>query len=129
VTFARTAIDAGAAVVIGHGPHVMRAAEWYGGALVLYSLGNLLTYGPFNLGEPLNRGAVACVSLDDRGTLTDAALRPTRQAPPGFVAPDPTGRAVALVDSLSRLDFPLTAPVITENGKLLQAAPPAPDVP
>src|SRR5690606_5757420 len=30
VAFARTAIEAGASIVFGHGPHVMRAAEWYG---------------------------------------------------------------------------------------------------
>jgi hypothetical protein len=129
VAFARAAIDAGASVVIGHGPHVMRAAEWYTGALVLYSLGNLLTYGPFNLTEPLNRGAIACVSLDDDGVVVEAELRATRQVPPGILAPDPSGRALALVDSLSRLDFPATAPVITEDGKLLRPAVPAPDGP
>ncbi len=106
VRFARSAVDAGASVVIGHGPHVMRAAEWYRGALILYSLGNLLTYGTFNLSEPMNRGAIACVSLDAEGRVTAARLRPTRQVAPGVVAPDPTGRAGALIDSLSQLDFP-----------------------
>ncbi len=110
VRFARTAIDAGASVVIGHGPHVMRAAEWYRGSLILYSLGNLLTYGTFNLSEPMNRGAIACVSLDPDGQVIAARLRPTRQVAPGVVAPDPTGRAGVLLDSLSRLDFPQTMP-------------------
>ncbi|NIQ55694.1 MAG: CapA family protein, partial [Gammaproteobacteria bacterium] len=44
VAFARTAVDAGAEAVIGHGPHVLRAVEWIGDAFVAYSLGNLLTY-------------------------------------------------------------------------------------
>src|SRR5205085_9585279 len=44
VAFAR-AVRAGAAnLVIGHGPHVMRALEWREGMLVAYSLGNLVTY-------------------------------------------------------------------------------------
>lgn len=108
VAFAHAAVDAGASVVIGHGPHVMRAAEWRGDALILYSLGNLLTYGPFSMREPNNRGAIACVTLDGAGHVVGAALRSTYQRPPGIVAPDPTGRAAWLVDSLSRLDFPAT---------------------
>lgn len=106
VAFARAAVDAGASAVIGHGPHVMRAAEWYGGAIILYSLGNLLTYGPFSLAEPLNRGGVACVTLAPDGGVRFAVLMSTRQQPPGILAPDPTGRAAWLVDSLSQLDFP-----------------------
>lgn len=108
VAFARAAVDAGADLVIGHGPHVLRAAQWRGDALVVYSLGNLLTYGPFSMAEPLNRGAVVCATLDGAGRVTGAVLRATRQVPPGMVSPDPTGRGALLVDSLSALDFPET---------------------
>lgn len=106
VAFARRAATAGASFVVGHGPHVMRAGEWVGDALVLYSLGNLLTYGPFTLSDPLNRGAIACVDLDAEGRVASAMLRSTWQRPPGLIEPDPSGRAAWLVDSLSRLDFP-----------------------
>ena len=109
VAFARTAVDAGASVVIGHGPHVMRASEWWGDALILYSLGNLLTYGPFSMRAPNDRGAIACVALDADGRVEQAVLRSTHQRSPGVVSADPTGRAAWLVDSLSRLDFPATA--------------------
>lgn len=116
VAFAATAVEAGASVVFLHGPHVLRAAERKGDALVFYSLGNLLTYGPFTLAEPLNRGALACVALDGRGHVTEAALRPTWQRPPGLVEADLSARAVALVDSLSRLDFPGTrVPWVSEG--------------
>jgi hypothetical protein len=108
VAFARVATDAGADLVIGHGPHVMRAVEWRGDALVFYSLGNLLTYGPFSLVEPLNRGAVACAVLDGEGRVLSAQLRSTRQLPPGYVQADGTRRAAALADSLTSLDFPDT---------------------
>jgi poly-gamma-glutamate capsule biosynthesis protein CapA/YwtB (metallophosphatase superfamily) len=40
---ARALIDAGAAMVIGHGPHVPRGAELYKGRLIAYSLGNFAT--------------------------------------------------------------------------------------
>jgi poly-gamma-glutamate synthesis protein (capsule biosynthesis protein) len=42
VTFARAAADAGAAVVVGHHPHVRQPWEWYGGSAIFYSLGNLI---------------------------------------------------------------------------------------
>src|SRR5262249_37436726 len=38
--FARAAIDAGAQLVIGSGPHVVRGMEIYQGKLIAYSLGN-----------------------------------------------------------------------------------------
>ena len=124
VAFARTAVGAGASAVIGHGPHVIRAGEWQGDALILYSLGNLLTYGPFSLDEPKNRGAIACVVIDPRGRVVDAALRSTQQIPPGIVTVDPTARAAALLDSLSRLDFPETAPQILPEARVLRPASP-----
>lgn len=110
VAFAHAAVESGASAVFGHGPHVMRAAEWYQGALIFYSLGNLVTYGPFSLVEPLNRGAMACVVLDPVGHVKEAALRSTWQQPPGVIATDRSQRAAWLVDSLSALDFPTTAP-------------------
>lgn len=116
VAFARAAAVAGADLVVGHGPHVMRAAEWHRGALIFYSLGNLLTYGPFNLAEPLNRGGFACAALDSTGAVVEASLRSTRQVPPGRALPDLSGRAAALADSLSRLDFPATGAEIDADG-------------
>jgi len=47
--FAHTVIDAGADLVLGHGPHVMRGMEVYKNRLIAYSLGNFCTYGWFQL--------------------------------------------------------------------------------
>lgn len=44
VFFARGVIDAGADLVIGHGPHVVRGMERYKERLIAYSLGNFATY-------------------------------------------------------------------------------------
>jgi hypothetical protein len=109
VAIARTAVDAGADLVIGHGPHVLRAVEWRGTSLVAYSLGNLATYGPFSREPPLDRGAVLCAVLDGDGAVRQAELRATRQQRPGLPYPDLHYTALALVDSLSALDFPATA--------------------
>jgi hypothetical protein len=118
VAFANAAFDAGATMVIGHGPHVLRAAEWRGDRLVLYSLGNLLTYGPFRLVEPANRGAVACAEIDSLRHVRSAWLRPTMQLAPGVVRTDGNMRAATLIDSLSAIDFPMTGAVVGPDGVL-----------
>jgi poly-gamma-glutamate synthesis protein (capsule biosynthesis protein) len=41
-TFARKAIDSGADLVIGHGPHQIRGIERYGRGVIYYSLGNFM---------------------------------------------------------------------------------------
>ncbi|MEX1050281.1 MAG: CapA family protein [Gemmatimonadales bacterium] len=105
VAFARTAVQAGAVAVFGHGPHVLRGAAWVRDRPVIHSLGNLLTYGPFNLAEPLNRGGFACVTLNRFGNAMAVDFRSTMQVPPGVVQPDPTSRSAILIDSLGRLDF------------------------
>ncbi len=42
VTFAHAAVDAGADVFVGHGPHVLRGIEIYKGKVILYSLANFI---------------------------------------------------------------------------------------
>jgi hypothetical protein len=118
VGFANAAFAGGATLVVGHGPHVLRAAEWRGNRLVLYSLGNLLTYGPFRLREPTNRGAVACATIDAPGRVSRAELRPTMQRWIGVLEPDSTRRAFTLIDSLSRLDFPTSGVRVDAAGEI-----------
>jgi hypothetical protein len=123
VAFARAAFEAGASLVVGHGPHVLRAVEWNGDKLALYSLGNLMTYGPFNNAEPLNRGAVACIDLDS-GRVVGAQLRPTIQVAPGVVLIDGSYRAMRLIDSLGVLDFPTTGARVDVWGDLIRPSSP-----
>ena len=120
VAFARAAVGAGADLVVGHGPHVVRAIEWRGRSLVAYSLGNLVTYGPFSLREPLNRGALLCATLGRDGAPTKAVVHPTRQRLPGRVAPDRARRAVTLIDSLSRLDAPRSRARLDRRGAIAE---------
>lgn len=119
VAFADAAVRGGAALVIGHGPHVLRAMEWREhGALIAYSLGNLLTYGPFRLSEPLNRGAVLCATIDASGRVSAADVGATVQRVPGVLEADRAGRAAALTDSLGRLDFPATGARVGATGEV-----------
>jgi len=124
VAFADAAVRGGAALVIGHGPHVLRAAEWRErGALIAYSLGNLLTYGPFTLKEPSNRGAVLCATVDRSGRVSAASVRSTMQLAPGVLRADPTHRAAALIDSLGSIDFRGTAARVNRDNGAVRARP------
>jgi hypothetical protein len=119
VAFADAAVRGGAAIVVGHGPHVLRAMEWRDrGALIAYSLGNLLTYGPFRLTEPLNRGAVLCARIDESGRVSAASLSSTRQRAPGVLEADRSARAAAIADSLGQLDFPETGARVRPTGEV-----------
>ena len=64
---ARAAIDAGAALVIGHHPHVLQPAEWYGNGLIVYSLGNFVFDGWDN---PSNESAILLVELAEPGVAS-----------------------------------------------------------
>jgi poly-gamma-glutamate capsule biosynthesis protein CapA/YwtB (metallophosphatase superfamily) len=44
---ARALADAGAGLIVGHGPHVPQRIEWVGETLVAYSLGNFLFDQPY----------------------------------------------------------------------------------
>lgn len=66
--FARSVVDAGAAAVIGHHPHVLQGAEFHKGAPILYSLGNFV----FDMvSERTYDSAVAYLEFDgaDQATL------------------------------------------------------------
>ena len=52
--FARSLIDAGATLILGHHPHVARPVERYGAGVIAYSLGNCV--GDMVWYEPFRRG-------------------------------------------------------------------------
>lgn len=58
---ARALADAGADVIVGHGPHVLQRMEWIGETLVAYSLGNLLFDQPYP--ADCRQGAILRVTL------------------------------------------------------------------
>ena len=93
------------------------------GALIAYSLGNLLTYGPFVLKEPLDRGGVLCATVDTTGRVARASVLSTVQRAAGVVMRDPANRAAALVDSLAWLDFPMSGARTDSLGRLYPRTP------
>jgi tetratricopeptide (TPR) repeat protein len=122
--FTHRMVDAGAHLVIGHGPHVVRGMEFYQGRLIAYSLGNFATYGQFNLKGPQGLGAILEVTLDGEGRFLDGRVLPTRQEGKGVPRPDAKGEVLGLLRSLSQEDFPGTGAQLDAQGRILP--PPAP---
>ena len=122
--FARTVIEAGADLVVGHGPHVPRGLESVNGHLVAYSLGNFATWREFNLSGPLGLAPVLDVTLDVEGRWTEGQILSARQSGDGGPVPDPTGTAAALMAKLSAQDFGPTAPRFAADGRI--SPPPTP---
>ncbi|MEU6573537.1 CapA family protein [Streptomyces sp. NPDC046805] len=114
--FSRAVIDAGADLVVGSGPHVMRGMEFYKGRLIAYSLGNFTGYKVLGLGGTLSTSGVLQVSLRADGTYVSGRLRPTQIVEPG--TPEPGGDAIDLVSSMSQEDFGSHAADISTDGTI-----------
>jgi poly-gamma-glutamate synthesis protein (capsule biosynthesis protein) len=65
VTYGRAAIDAGADLVAGHGPHTVQAVEVYRGRPILYSLGNLVFDRPAMRGRHVDGLLAGCMFGDE----------------------------------------------------------------
>ena len=118
-SFARLAIDSGADIVLGHGPHVPRGIEIYKDRLVAYSLGNFATYGRFGLSGNLSVGLVLEAEMAPDGRFLRGEILPTRQVGRGIPTKDQEHTAIDLIRSLSLEDFPDTAPTIAQNGQIV----------
>lgn len=116
--FAHGVIDAGADVVIGHGPHLLRAMELYQGHLIAYSLGNFATYGRFSLGGALGVSVILEVELGDDGRFMTGRLLSTKQEGKGVPMRDDTKRGQKAISELSARDFPKTGVKVSDDGVL-----------
>jgi hypothetical protein len=114
--FSRAVVDAGADLVVGHGPHVLRGMEVYRGRLIAYSLGNFAGYEVFSLGGLLSTSMVLQVTLEPDGRLRTGRIRPTQLV--GSGTPAPGGDAIAVVRQLSAQDFGARSPRIAADGTI-----------
>lgn len=117
--FAHLAIDAGADLVIGSGPHVLRGMEYYRGHLIAYSLGDFANYYDFSGSGPLAISAILRVTLSATGGFVSAHLTSVALSASGQPHVDPTGAAVRFVNALSRADFASAAALVRPNGSLV----------
>jgi hypothetical protein len=116
--FARAMIDAGAHLVLGHGPHVVRGMEVWQGHLIAYSLGSFATYGSINVAGRLGVSLILEVRLARGGAFRSGRVHAVRQVPPGRPVPDPTREVIAILRELSLADFGETAVRVSDRGEL-----------
>ncbi len=125
--FTHAAIDAGAALVFGHGPHVVRGMEIYCGHLIAYSLGNFATYGPFNLKNENGLSLILEARIGMDGLFRGAKAYPIQQVKPGGPHLDPAMSILPILKGLSEYDFPDSHVGVNTNGDI-EAGPVAPGI-
>ena len=116
--FAHSVIDAGADLVFGHGPHVVRAMEMYKGKLIAYSLGNFCTYRRFNLSGPNAYAPILEVEMNATGDLLSAKIHSFLQLGEGGPVYDSRGSAARRINELSKQDFPDQNMLINSEGEI-----------
>ncbi len=104
--FAHGVIDAGADVVLGHGPHVTRAAEVYKNKFIAYSLGNFCTYGMFSLKGPNAYAPLLQLKLNAKGDFLYADIVSVKQDKINRLTVDEEFTAFQKMKSLTEVDFP-----------------------
>lgn len=121
VEFARAMVDAGADLVLGHGPHVLRPMELYRDRLIAYSLGNFATYYGISVTGIRGIAAILMVRVDDDGKFLAGHIEPTIQIRPAGPSLDPARQAIEELRWRTGQSFPWGPLSIAPDGKLVQA--------
>jgi len=120
--FAHIVVDAGADIVLGHGPHVTRAVEIYKGKFIAYSMGNFATYSNVNIKAENGLAPIFQVRMErSTGNFIDAQIVPTYQIKPPNKGPhvDSQKRVINVIRSLTEADIHDNLPRISEDGLIL----------
>lgn len=104
--FAHAVIDAGADMVLGHGPHVTRAVEVYKNKFIAYSLGNFCTYGMFSLKGPNGIAPLLQLKINAKGDFLYADVVSVKQDKVNRLTLDENQGAFNKIKSLTNTDFP-----------------------
>lgn len=121
VRFARMVVDAGADLVVGHGPHVVRAMERYKHRLIAYSLGNFATYYGISVTGIKGIAPLLIATLDGDGKFVEGQIISTVQLRPAGPSTDDKDRALKLIRGLSIDDFGQPGIRFHPDGRILPA--------
>jgi len=103
--FSHAVIDAGADIVLGSGPHVVRGMEQYRGRLIAYSLGNFAGWKNFGRSGNLGLSGLLTVKVAADGRVLGGKWTSLRITDPGVPKVDSSRTSLALVRRLSGEDF------------------------
>jgi len=104
--FARQAIDAGADVVLGHGPHITRAIDMYKGRFIAYSMGNFCTYEKFNIKGISGMAPIFELRVSSKGEFLEGKVVSTRQFGRGGPVIDEEQSVIEEIKRLTAEDVP-----------------------
>lgn len=121
VWFARGVVDAGADLVVGHGPHVVRGMERYRGRLIAYSLGNFATYYGISVAGIKGIAPILTATVNGNGEFIGGNIVSTVQHRPDGPSIDKKTRALNLIRGLSIDDFGTPGLTFLPDGSLLPA--------
>lgn len=115
--FSHKMIDAGADILLGHGPHVTRAVEIYKDRFIAYSMGNFSTYKRVNVQGVSGLAPIFRIYTGPDGKFIKAQITPTFQ-PNDDRTPrlDPNKRVIKVIQDLTKTDFPEQKINITNDG-------------
>ena len=117
IAFTHGVIDAGADLVMGSGPHVLRGFQWYHGHLIAYSLGNFCGYYTVGLDAYTSISAILHVTLGSQGQFVRGSITPLQLVGAGTPQVDARKTATSYINALSRDDFARNGAVhISANG-------------
>jgi hypothetical protein len=119
VWFARGVVDAGADLVIGHGPHVVRGMERYKDRLIAYSLGNFATYYGISVAGIKGIAPILTTTLNGDGAFVGGKIDSTVQLRPAGPSIDSKHRALDLIRGLSLEDFGEPGLQFLPDGRIL----------
>jgi hypothetical protein len=119
--FAHTAIDAGADIVLGNGPHVSRALEKYKGRLIAYSLGNFCTYKSVSVAGVCGMAPLLKVKLNKKGEFLSGNIISFRQTHLDGLSRDTLNHVVKRIKILTEKDFPNSGLEIGDDGAIISS--------
>jgi len=114
--FAHAAVDAGADIVLGNGPHVSRAMEKYKGRLIAYSLGNFCTYKSVSVAGVCGLAPLLKVKLNKKGEFLGGNIISFRQDHQTGLLADSLNSGAKRIGMLTRKDFPKSGLVVGDDG-------------
>ncbi len=117
--FAHNAIDAGADVIFGNGPHVNRAMEIYNNRLIAYSLGNFCTYRSVSVAGICGLAPLLKVYVNKQGEFLKGSIVSFRQAHDKGLVRDTLNKAAVKIKALTQSDFEGGGLRISDNGEIV----------
>ena len=109
-------IDNGADIVYGHGPHVVRAIEVYGGRFIVYSLGNFCTPYGMSLTDISAYAPIIEVKMARDGRFLSGQIHSLKQQKGIGPRNDSQHSAARQMKLLSEEDIPQSEAAISTSG-------------